>query len=90
LQVVFAPCHSPGHLAFYWEDRKALFAGDAIATWPELAPGWPAFNLNPKQHRESLVRMARFDAQVLAVGHGDPITSRGTAVVRSMVSRAVG
>jgi glyoxylase-like metal-dependent hydrolase (beta-lactamase superfamily II) len=90
LEVIFAPGHAPGHLAFYWEDRKALFAGDAIATWPELAPGWPAFNLNPKQHRESLIRMARFDSQIVAVGHGDPINSRGTATVRAMVSRAVG
>lgn len=90
LEVVFAPGHSPGHLAFYWEDRKALFAGDAIATWPELAPGWPAFNLNPRQHRQSLIRMARFDADIVAVGHGDPITARGTATVRSLISQAVG
>jgi glyoxylase-like metal-dependent hydrolase (beta-lactamase superfamily II) len=89
LQVVFAPGHSPGHLAFYWEDRKTLFAGDAIATWPELAPGWPAFNLNPRQHRQSLIRMAKFDSNVVAVGHGDPITSRGTATVRALISRIV-
>ena len=90
LQVLLASGHSPGHLAFYWEDRKALFAGDAVATWPELAPGWPAFNLNPRQHRQSLVRMAKLDSELVAVGHGEPITSRGTATMRAMVSRAVG
>lgn len=88
LEVVYAPGHSPGHLAFYWEDRKALFCGDAIVTWPELAPGWPAFTLNPKEHRNSLLRLVRLDCEILAVGHGDPITSRGTATVRSMLSRA--
>ena len=90
LQVVLAPGHSPGHLAFYWEDRKALFAGDAIATWPELAPGWPAFNLNPRQHREiadpnGTVRF--FD--IIAVGHGDPIMARGTATIRSLIWQVV-
>jgi len=90
LQVVFAPGHSPGHLAFHWESRKALFAGDAIATWPELAPGWPGFNLNPRQHRESLIRMARLDSDIVAVGHGEPLIGRGAATVRAMVSRAMG
>ena len=89
LRVLLAPGHSPGHLAFYWEDRKALFAGDAIATWPELAPGWPAFNLNLRQHRESLIQMARFDSEIVAVGHGDPITARGTATVRSLIWQVV-
>jgi glyoxylase-like metal-dependent hydrolase (beta-lactamase superfamily II) len=88
LQVLYAPGHSPGHLAFYWEDRKALFCGDAVVTWPELAPGWPAFTLNRKQHRDSLLRMARLDCEILAVGHGDPIASRGTATIRAMISRA--
>jgi glyoxylase-like metal-dependent hydrolase (beta-lactamase superfamily II) len=89
LQVLLAPGHSPGHLTFYWEDRKALFAGDAISTWPELAPGWPAFNLNPRQHRKSLVRMAKLDSELVAVGHGEPVLFHGTATVRAMVSRAV-
>jgi glyoxylase-like metal-dependent hydrolase (beta-lactamase superfamily II) len=87
LEVLLSPGHSPGHLAFYWEDRKTLFAGDAVVTWPELAPGWPAFTLNRKQHRDSLTRMARLDSEIVAVGHGDPITSRGTATVRSMLSQ---
>ena len=31
-----------------------LFAGDAIATYPVFAPGWPVFTLNPTQHRASI------------------------------------
>ena len=34
LQVLHAPGHSPGHLAFFWPERGVLLAGDAIATWP--------------------------------------------------------
>jgi glyoxylase-like metal-dependent hydrolase (beta-lactamase superfamily II) len=85
LEVFHAPGHSPGHLSFYWSERRALFAGDAIATWPEVSAGWPAFNLNEKQHRESLRRMAGFDSEIVAVGHGEPIRSGGERHVRDLV-----
>jgi glyoxylase-like metal-dependent hydrolase (beta-lactamase superfamily II) len=85
LHVFHAPGHSPGHLVFYWPERRALFAGDAIATWPELSAGWPAFNLNPVQHRESLRRMADFDSEIVAVGHGEAIRSGGRGHVRDLV-----
>jgi glyoxylase-like metal-dependent hydrolase (beta-lactamase superfamily II) len=73
LHVLHAAGHSPGHLAFHWPERSFLIAGDAVATWPELCAGWTAFNLNKKQHHASLKRMAALDAQIVGVGHGDPI-----------------
>lgn len=87
LRVVFAPGHSPGHLAFHWPEKSLLIAGDAIATWPELSAGWPAFNLNERQHRESLRRMAELEADIVAVGHGDPVTTGGAARVRDLVDQ---
>jgi glyoxylase-like metal-dependent hydrolase (beta-lactamase superfamily II) len=84
LQVLHAPGHSPGHLAFYWPDRGALIAGDAIATWPELCPGWKAFNLNEKQQAASLRRMADLEARIVGVGHGDPITEGAADRVHSL------
>ena len=77
LQVLHAPGHSPGHLAFWWPERRFLIAGDAVATWPELCAGWKAFNLNLAQHRVSLGRMAALDAEIVGVGHGDPIPRGG-------------
>jgi glyoxylase-like metal-dependent hydrolase (beta-lactamase superfamily II) len=85
LRVVFAPGHSPGHLAFHWPERNLLIAGDAIATWPGWSPGWPAFNLNEKQHRESLRRLAELEADIVAVGHGEPVATGGAARVRDLV-----
>ena len=84
LQVIHAPGHSPGHLAFYWPERRTLFAGDAIATWPALAPGWPSFNLNPTRHRASLRRLAALDVGVVAVGHGEPIVEDAAAHLRAL------
>ena len=52
---------------------------------PLFAPGWPVFTLNPTQHRASLERMAGLDPEVLAVGHGDPITGGAAVRLRSLV-----
>ena len=74
LRVLHVPGHSPGHLAFFWPERRLLIAGDAIATWPRFEAGWPAFTLNPEQHAESITRLAALEPGVVGVGHGDPIT----------------
>jgi glyoxylase-like metal-dependent hydrolase (beta-lactamase superfamily II) len=86
LHIMHASGHSPGHLSFYWPERRALFAGDAIATWPYFSAGWPAFNLNIKQHKATVGRMADFDAEIVAVGHGEPIINGGAARVRSLLN----
>lgn len=73
IEVVHTPGHSPGHCAFYLSKHKVLFAGDAIVSYPVFAPGWPAFTLNPRQHLESLNKLAELDVEVVCVGHGEPI-----------------
>ena len=85
VKVLHTPGHTPGHLAFWWPERKVLIAGDAIATYPVFAPGWPAFTLNQTQLRASLERMAGLDPEVLAVGHGDSITAGAAVRLRSLV-----
>ena len=75
LQVMHGPGHSPGHLTFWWPERRFLIAGDGIATWPALCAGWTAFNLNHDQHRHTLARVAALEAEIVGVGHGDPITA---------------
>jgi glyoxylase-like metal-dependent hydrolase (beta-lactamase superfamily II) len=87
LQVIFAPGHSPGHLAFYWPERRALIAGDAICTWPTFMLGWKGFMLNPKQHQVSLRRLAELEADVLCVGHGEPLTWGGAARLQDALSK---
>jgi glyoxylase-like metal-dependent hydrolase (beta-lactamase superfamily II) len=87
LHVIDASGHTPGHLALWWPERRVLFSGDAIATWPVFAAGWPAFNLNVKEHRASLRRMAELDAEVVGVGHGEPIRSEGARRVRTLADQ---
>jgi glyoxylase-like metal-dependent hydrolase (beta-lactamase superfamily II) len=87
LDVVDAPGHSPGHLAFRWPDRSFLIVGDAVSTWPEFDAGWPAFNLNWRQHRQTLRQFTEFEPQVVGVGHGPPITAGARERLRSLVER---
>ncbi len=84
LQVLHAPGHSPGHLAFVWPERGFLIAGDAIATWPSLCAGWTAFTLNRRQHAVSVRRMAALEARIVGVGHGEPITEDAAGRVHSL------
>lgn len=83
LTVVFAPGHSPGHLAFWWPERRALIAGDAVCTWPRFYLGWRGFMLNVRQHKESVRRLAEFDAEILCVGHGEPLAAGGAQRIRA-------
>ena len=85
LQVLHIPGHSPGHLGFHWAKRGLVIAGDAIATWPRLEAGWPAFNLNREQHRESVRRLAGLEARIVGVGHGDPLTQAASDRVHELV-----
>jgi glyoxylase-like metal-dependent hydrolase (beta-lactamase superfamily II) len=90
LQVVYSPGHTPGHLTFYWPERKAFFAGDALVNLPEFGPGWPAFMLNGRQNLESLRQVCELDIEVIGVGHGDPIQAKGGAMLKSLVNQLTG
>jgi glyoxylase-like metal-dependent hydrolase (beta-lactamase superfamily II) len=83
-QVMHTPGHSPGHLAFYWPERRVLITGDAVCTWPDFRSGWPSFTLNWKQQRASIRRMAQVEIDAVAVGHGDPITKNATQRMRAL------
>jgi glyoxylase-like metal-dependent hydrolase (beta-lactamase superfamily II) len=87
LEVVAAPGHSPGHLGFYWAERGLLLAGDAVATWPRVEAGWPAFTLNEEQHEETLRRFAALRPRVLGVGHGDPATDGAADLLDRLAGR---
>jgi glyoxylase-like metal-dependent hydrolase (beta-lactamase superfamily II) len=89
LHVLHAPGHSPGHLAFSWPERGFAVVGDAVATWPQVCPGWHAFNLNKRQHHVTLGRLASLEPSIVGVGHGDPIIHGGADTLHDLASRPV-
>src|SRR5262249_9202406 len=88
IQVVHTPGDTAGQLAFYWAERRTVFAGDAVVTYPVLSAGWPAFVLNRMQACASLGRMEQFEPEVIAVGHGDAITEDATERLHTLTQEA--
>jgi glyoxylase-like metal-dependent hydrolase (beta-lactamase superfamily II) len=85
VQVVETPGHTPGSLSFWWPERRALFAGDVITTWPEVAPGWPGLTLDNARNLRSVHDLTDFgNAEVLCTGHGEPITHDAAATIRRL------
>jgi glyoxylase-like metal-dependent hydrolase (beta-lactamase superfamily II) len=93
-RVVATPGHTPGHVAFHFEGRRALFAGDAMcslnpithAKGPQPMPR--AMNQSNAQALRSLDQLEPIDADVLAFGHGEPWRDGVSAAVRR--ARTVG
>ena len=90
-QCVEVPGHTPGHVAFFRSTDRVLITGDAILTVnlnsvPDLlsrrrrVSGPPYISTwNWAAARESVAVLARLRPDVLAPGHGEPMTGALTA-----------
>ncbi|MDR3568691.1 MAG: MBL fold metallo-hydrolase [Syntrophobacteraceae bacterium] len=83
LTVVACPGHSPGSVALYWPERKALFPGDVI-----FRDGLGRTDLpggNGAVLKKSIRELATLDSELLLPGHGDIV--RGADQVRANFKR---
>jgi glyoxylase-like metal-dependent hydrolase (beta-lactamase superfamily II) len=83
LQVIPSPGHSPGSVALYWPQRKALFSGDVL-----FRDGLGRTDLpggNGAVLKQSIKALEALDAEWLLPGHGDIVS--GCAQVRSNFKR---
>ncbi len=83
LTIVPAPGHSPGSVALYWPERKALFPGDVI-----FRDGLGRTDLpggNGAVLKKSIKELESLDSELLLPGHGEIV--RGGAQVRSNFKR---
>jgi glyoxylase-like metal-dependent hydrolase (beta-lactamase superfamily II) len=83
LEVLYTPGHTTGHLAF--RCGSVIAVGDAIATWPRFAPGWPGFNLDERRYRITLVELVDLEPAVVGPGHGAPIVADTARQVRTLI-----
>jgi glyoxylase-like metal-dependent hydrolase (beta-lactamase superfamily II) len=73
LTVLHMPGHTPGNLTLSWKGGRVLAVADIIMQWPSFSAGWPNFNRDEAQFRESLERVVELRPEIVCTGHGDPI-----------------
>jgi glyoxylase-like metal-dependent hydrolase (beta-lactamase superfamily II) len=84
-EVVAAPGHTPGSVAFWFDRERVLVAGDAIAVVRER-PVSGVFNVDPALAERTLAELAALDPEVVCVGHGEPIRAAAGARLRAAAS----
>ena len=95
LEVVAAPGHTPGHVAFLDVRDRALIAGDAFQTRGGIAVSgvlrllfpFPAMaTWNKPSALASAVALRALEPSLLAVGHGEALTEPAAAMDRAIVT----
>ena len=90
LTIVSTPGHTPGCLSFSWPEKKALFVGDVIVTWPRVEAGWAGLTLDMKQNVRSVGKLSDFGSvEIVGVGHGEPIPRGGVEVLKKLREQKV-
>ena len=98
LEVVPAPGHSPGHVAFVDTRDRTLIAGDTYTTIGGVAvsnhfywrfPLAAMATFDKAQDLESAQALRALDPPLLVVGHGNPVRNPGAAMDRA-IARARG
>ena len=72
LKVIESPGHTPGHLSYYAEEMKLLFAGDAVRTKTgQVGYNWfKATNWDHEIMRQSVHKLAALQPEIVCSGHG--------------------
>lgn len=85
--VLATPGHTPGCLSFWWAERKALFVGDVVVSWPQVEAGWEGLTLDYRENLRSVGKLAEVGEPLLiGVGHGAPILRDAPEVLRRLSS----
>ncbi len=87
LKVIYTPGHTRGSISLLDETRALLIVGDAAQNEQGLGPMDDVYNVDPRQHRESIKRLATFHFENAIFGHGRPITGGASAQFVALAKR---
>ncbi len=87
LRVIFTPGHTRGSISLLDDSRSLLIAGDAANNERGLGPMDDVYNVDPRQHRESIKRLATLHFEHAVFGHGKPITGGASAQFVALAKR---
>jgi len=85
--VIHCPGHTPGSIALLDRERKVLVAGDTMNNESGLGPMSDKYNIDPRQHRQSIRKLANYEFEVVLFGHGATIGKGGSALVRALSAK---
>jgi len=89
--VYHTPGHTPGHVAYEHEARSSLFVGDLVVErGGRLRASPPLLSHDTDAVLESIVSLADRApaAELLAMGHGTPVSQRGSVVLARLAAVA--
>ncbi|MFJ7987190.1 MBL fold metallo-hydrolase [Streptomyces sp. NPDC096351] len=84
--VVHVPGHTPGSLAVHLPRHGVLFAGDTVASVPDIMFG--VFHVDRAAAAASMRLLAKLEPSVLCCGHGAPVTSETAARLTAAAAEA--
>jgi len=85
-RVVSIPGHTAGSIAIHLPAHGVVFAGDTVATVPELGVIPGVFNVDGAALLESFRRVADLDPDVVCVGHGASVVGDAGQAMRAALS----
>jgi glyoxylase-like metal-dependent hydrolase (beta-lactamase superfamily II) len=86
LQVLGAPGHAPGQIAFWQPEQRILFCGDAMMNiFGGLRLPIPMFTPDMDEAIRSIGKLARLDIAITCFGHGLPLV--GVEPIRAFAGR---
>lgn len=87
LQVVHVPGHTPGSIALFDAQRKAMFVGDAVFYAKGHIEGPKEnFSYDITLALESISKIAAFDFEVMLSGHEEPLPSGASGKVEKFIA----
>lgn len=87
VRVVATPGHTRGHCSFLLPERGVLLAGDAVWNVLRLRRSPRLLSASDDAAVASVRRLAELDFEVLAPGHGPPVTTRARERITQLADR---
>ncbi len=86
-RVLHTPGHTPGSLCLLIPGERLLIVGDVLGNRFGLHLPARKYTVDIRQELDAIRRLARLDFDVIAFGHGAPITCTARAAVDKYVAR---
>jgi glyoxylase-like metal-dependent hydrolase (beta-lactamase superfamily II) len=79
--------HSPGHVSFWYPEKRLLFCGDVVMHLLGMRLPIAGVTVNMAQAKQSIQRIAAMDTDIVCFGHGDPIIGGAAAALRTFAAK---